>query len=212
METAGPPDPFPIRTAEFITSAPKPSVFPLPQRPEIAFVGRSNVGKSSLMNCLLGRKSLVKTSSTPGKTRALNFFLVNEEFFFVDMPGYGYAKVSKQLRHSWKGLIEGYLLKRPVLVLTVLLVDARHPPTGDDQAMVAWLLTHGIPTMIVQTKVDKIPKSRRERQRLEALRLLQVPEESLLPFSSVTRQGRPELLSVIAGVIEAAAPRDEGVG
>ncbi|MEM5788274.1 MAG: ribosome biogenesis GTP-binding protein YihA/YsxC, partial [Syntrophobacteraceae bacterium] len=133
------PDPFVVRSAEFITSAVHPKQYPDGHLPEIAFAGRSNVGKSSLINCLLQRKKLVRTSRTPGRTQLINFFLINETFRFVDLPGYGYAKVAQSVRASWGPMIETYLAGRQNLKGVIQIMDLRHPPTPDDLSLWAWL-------------------------------------------------------------------------
>lgn len=190
-----------VKSAEFVLSAPKLSVMPEATHPELAFVGRSNVGKSSLMNMLLGRKNLVKTSSTPGKTQALNYFLINNDLYLVDMPGYGYAKVPLKTRDKWRPLAEGYLLKRATLALVVALVDARHPPTKDDMAMLDWLLTNQVPTIVALTKIDKIPKTKRAKHVNQALETLAIDRENLIPCSAVERFGKKEIWAVAEDAI-----------
>jgi GTP-binding protein len=153
------------RRATFITSAAKPAQFPAEELPEIAFAGRSNVGKSSLINTLVGVDKLARTSSTPGRTRLLNWFRVEHEggaVAFVDLPGYGYAKVSKDLREAWRPLIESYLGKRQVLRACVVLVDARRGARDEEAALIEWLQASGIAVIAVLTKGDKLPKSRRK--------------------------------------------------
>ncbi len=149
-----------IRKAQLHLKASKPREFPDENLPEVAFLGRSNVGKSSVINVYLGRKNLAKTSSTPGKTKALFFYLVNDAFYLVDLPGYGYARVSKSMRDDWGELIESYLYDRKQLKGLVHIVDIRHPPTEDDQQMTAWLLYHHYPFITVATKADKIARGR----------------------------------------------------
>ena len=145
-----------VRNATFVVSAVHPSQFPRDEGAEIAFSGRSNVGKSSLINALLSQKGLAKTSSTPGKTRQINYFRINEAFYFVDLPGYGYAKAPKRERANWGRLVEPYLKKRETLLGLVQLIDARHDPTESDLQMVAWLSAYGLPFLIVLTKSDKL--------------------------------------------------------
>lgn len=149
-----------ISSAEYIISAANPSQFPKDDFPELALVGRSNVGKSSLINRLVGRRSLARTSSTPGKTRLLNFYLINRIWYWVDLPGYGYARVSRSMRQEWKGLIEGYLKNRPQLRGVVQLLDIRHPPSDNDKQMFEWLRHWGLPVVLVATKADKITRGR----------------------------------------------------
>src|SRR5574341_2518312 len=147
-----------VETAGFLVSAGRPEQFPGGGRPEIAFAGRSNVGKSSLINRLLGRRNLARTSGTPGRTRTINFYEVNERFLFVDLPGYGYAKVSRALKDAWWGLVEGYLSRRVQLRGVIHIVDARHAPTAQDRELQAFLGAAGVPSLVVLTKADKVPR------------------------------------------------------
>jgi GTP-binding protein len=148
-----------VTSSEIVISAVKPAQYPAENLPEIALAGRSNVGKSSFINKMLARKSLARTSSKPGKTQTLNFYIINEVLHFVDVPGYGYAKVSKKEREIWGKMIETYMTTREQLRAVVLLIDVRHPPTKDDVLMYGFLKHYDIPAIIVATKVDKIPKS-----------------------------------------------------
>ena len=147
-----------IRSAEFILSASSPWQFPSPTLPEIAFAGRSNVGKSTLINSLLNRKKLVKTSSTPGKTQLINFFKINDKFHFVDLPGYGFAKVPETVRQQWQRLIEAYLQERESLRNVVLIIDSRHGPTSQDRQLKEWLDYYDRPVLIVASKIDKLKR------------------------------------------------------
>ncbi len=147
-----------IKQSEFTISAVKPEQYPTDNRVEFAFVGRSNVGKSSLINTLTNRRKLVKVSGTPGKTRLINFFIINNEFYFVDLPGYGYAKVSKSEKATWGQMMEKYLVNRPQLKKVVLLVDSRHKPTNDDISMYEWIKHYGYGVVVVATKKDKLTK------------------------------------------------------
>ncbi len=147
-----------IRSAEFILSASKAGQFPTPSLPEIAFAGRSNVGKSTLINSLLNRKKLVKTSATPGKTQLINFFRINDEFHFVDLPGYGFAKVPGSVRLKWKDLVEDYLRERETLRNVVLIIDCRHNPTVQDRQLMEWLQHYQRPALIVASKIDKLKR------------------------------------------------------
>ena len=187
-----------ITSAEFITSAVGPSGYPDDRRPEIAFLGRSNVGKSSLINSLLNRRKLAQTSRTPGKTRTLNFFLVNGDFFFVDLPGYGYARISRARQAEWGKVIEGYLSQRTLLCACVLLVDLRHPPSPLDCQMKSWLDHYRRPTVIVGTKADKIGVAAR-RKNLETLRReLPVNDtQPLIAFSARAGIGKAQLWTTI---------------
>jgi len=167
----------------------------------VAFAGRSNVGKSSLINALLRRKKAARVSNTPGRTREINFFGVNEQFVLADLPGYGYARVSKERRDAWRPLIEGYLRKSPGLRGVVQLLDARRDPTEDDLQMLEFLAYERTPTIVVATKVDKLPKTGRA-SRIEALAAdAGVELEQLIPFSAVTGEGRDELAEAIVALV-----------
>ena len=168
------------------------SLPPLPATgfPEIAFAGRSNVGKSSLINSLLGRHRLAKTSTTPGKTRTLNYYLVNRAFYFVDLPGYGYARVSREERLGWQLLLEPYLLDRHPLCGVVQLIDLRHEPMDSDRELWEWLGYHDRPALIVLTKADKLPRGKAQASFSRARRILNVDERRMVMFSARTHQGR----------------------
>jgi GTP-binding protein len=196
-----------VTKAEFVTSAARLSQAPPPSLPEVAFAGRSNVGKSSLINTLVMRKGLVKTSSTPGKTRMLNFFEVNEEYGFVDLPGYGFAKGSKGQRAGWGPLIEGYLMERPTLRAVVLIMDVRHEPFPADLQLAEWLDHQGLPTIFVATKADKLGRARQAEQRKKMAEALGFATEEIILFSAKTRHGRPQLWRAIKA---ACAEGDEG--
>jgi GTP-binding protein len=177
---------------------------PASTRPEVAIAGRSNVGKSSLINKLLRRKGFARVSHTPGRTREIHFFGVNQAFTVVDLPGYGYARISKDRRAEWVVLIEGYLRDSPVLAGLVQLLDVRRDPTPEDQTMLGLLSDIGVPTLFVATKVDKMkPTELRERLSVMA-RGTGVPVEDWIPFSSVTGQGRDELAGAIASLVSEA--------
>lgn len=179
--------------------------FPEETLPEIAFVGKSNVGKSSLINSLLGRKSLARTSSAPGKTRTINWYEVDERLFFVDLPGYGYAKVSKAEQMKWGKVIEHYLHHRQSLRLVLLLVDSRHAPGEGDRMMMDWLQYYNVPTLVVATKSDKINRSQHERQKKIIREALGIDKEDILLYSSETKVGRDEVWSRIADLIQTDA-------
>jgi GTP-binding protein len=176
-----------VTSAKFVAAAQAPDSFPKDRRPEVVFIGRSNVGKSSLINSLLGVKGLARTSSTPGRTQSINFFLINDEFYFVDLPGYGYAKTSKENRRAWGKLIEKYLAEREQLVLSILIVDARHEPSPLDLQMKSWLQHYGIPHLVVSTKVDKLSSNERRKSRRREEQALDT--ERVIPYSSMTREG-----------------------
>jgi len=185
-----------IKQSEFITSAVKREQYPLDNRVEVAFVGRSNVGKSSIINSLTNRKKLAKVSGTPGKTRLVNFFLINNDFYLVDLPGYGYENVSKSEKDSWGKTVETYLTDREQLKRVVLLVDSRHKPTGDDIMMNEWFKHFGYDVTVVATKSDKLTKnelSKSEKVIKETLKLSGT--DKLYFFSSLNRIGTDELIN-----------------
>jgi GTP-binding protein len=192
-----------IRVVEFAASLYVPGE-PVPEAlPQVAFSGRSNVGKSSLVNVLLlrTRKKLARVSGEPGKTQSLNFYRVNDHFFLVDLPGFGYAKVSAKVRASWKTLIEQYLEGERMLRGVVHLVDARHDPTATDRQMVSYLAERKLPTLVVLTKMDKLKKAQRKTAIATAMEQLGLDDEQLLPFSSKTGEGREELLSALESLV-----------
>ena len=181
------------------TTATAPSQFPTGTRTEVAFVGRSNVGKSSMINTMLGRKSLVRTSQSPGKTRTINFFEVEDDWYFVDLPGYGYAKVSRSETEKWGAMIEGYLKNRPQLAALVLLLDIRHEPTANDKMLYEWCRYYELPLVLVATKSDKIKRSQLQKQLAILKRGMGGADvtEAIIPFSSFDRTGREELWRVL---------------
>ncbi|HNT89755.1 MAG TPA: ribosome biogenesis GTP-binding protein YihA/YsxC [Candidatus Hydrogenedentes bacterium] len=187
-----------IETVKFVRSVWRAEDHPRDGRPEIAFVGRSNVGKSTLLNALLNRKALAKTSTTPGKTQAINYFNVNDKFYFVDLPGYGFAKVPKQLKEQWLRVMTQYLLERAALRLVVALVDARHEVSPKDVDVLHLLEDAERPTLIVATKIDKLSRGRR-KQHLDRIRSgLGLDDDALIvPFSGLTREGAREVWRVI---------------
>jgi GTP-binding protein len=195
-------DPLVIKKLEFLGGMETVTGWrPPTSLPEITFSGRSNVGKSSLINVLVRRKKLARVSNTPGRTRQINFFEVNGTFVLVDLPGYGYARVSKERQAEWRPLIEGYLRGSSLLRGVVQLLDARHTPSDEDLQMLDFLSTLGTPTIIAATKIDKLPKAQRA-SRVDKLALeAGVEVEQIIPFSAVTGEGRDELAQAIVDVL-----------
>lgn len=188
-----------ITSAEFVKSAFEKKQWPRDDRPEIAFLGRSNVGKSSLINSLLQRKGLARTSNTPGRTQSINFFLINAAFYFADLPGYGFAKVSKSIRADWGIMAEEYLSDRHQLALCVQLIDARHKPTALDIQLNEWLEHHEKPHVAVATKSDKLSKNDLPGSLKTARSLLRGAE--IVAYSSTTGRGRDEVWAAISEAI-----------
>ncbi|BBO90462.1 ribosome biogenesis GTP-binding protein YihA/YsxC [Desulfosarcina ovata] len=189
-----------VKSAEFVTSAVKPTQYPEALLPEVAFAGRSNVGKSSLINTLVNRKRLVKTSSTPGRTQLINFFTVNQNLSLVDLPGYGYARVPESVRRHWGPMIETYLKGRETLRAVVLILDIRRIPGIEEQNFIDWLSLYGRAAILVLTKADKLSKSAQKKQRRAIAGALNVDETALTLFSAKTRQGLPQVWSAIERV------------
>jgi GTP-binding protein len=188
-----------VSSAEFVKSAFKESDWPLDSKPEVAFLGRSNVGKSSLINSLLMVRGLARTSSTPGRTQSLNFFLINERFRFVDLPGFGYARVPQNIRASWGDMATGYLANRSQLVLSIHIVDSRHEPTKQDLQLHEWLEHSNKPRLIVATKSDKLSNNEL-RKNLEHIRQV-LTDGSVMAYSAKTGRGRDELWRAIKTAI-----------
>lgn len=186
-----------IKSAAFVKSAVKPPQYPSPNVSEIAFAGRSNVGKSSLINALLGRKKLVKTSSTPGRTQTINFFVVNDRFYFADLPGYGYAKVPPAVKSKWGPMVETYLKTRESLRAVVVILDIRRLPNQADHALLDWLSHYRISQIVVLTKIDKLKKGKQVLQRARIAEELLVETSSLIPFSATTGTGKRRLWKAI---------------
>jgi GTP-binding protein len=180
---------------------------PEPKLPEVAFAGRSNVGKSSLLNQLVRRKRFARVSNTPGRTREINFFVVNQQFVLVDLPGYGYARISKEKRAEWRPLIEGYLRNSPELRGIVQLLDVRHDPTRDDEQMLTFLAELGVPTLFALTKIDKLGATKRAERVRTLVDALGAGEEQVIPFSAVTGEGRDELAAAVVALLEQPAWR-----
>ncbi len=183
-----------IQNVELTISAVSPAQYPKEGFPEIALSGRSNVGKSSLINTLINRKGLARTSSQPGKTQTLNFYNIESELYFVDVPGYGYAKVSKKDREKWGQMIERYFSDRPVLRGVISLVDGRHEPTELDCQMIDFLHYYDLPILVCATKMDKIPRGKWNRTESQIRKRLALnPQDEIVLFSSVTRAGKEEV-------------------
>ncbi|MDP6041841.1 MAG: ribosome biogenesis GTP-binding protein YihA/YsxC [Candidatus Latescibacteria bacterium] len=192
-----------FQSAEFVTSVGFLKQLPRDGFPEIAFAGRSNVGKSSLLNKLFNRKNLAKTSGTPGKTRTLNYYRVNDAHYFVDLPGYGYAKRSQQERQQWGELIEGYVQDRDALVGFVQLIDARHDPTRDDLQMLDWLVHTKKPFVVVATKADKLSGNKLVKRLNLTRRMLELHGDGdVVPFSAVTGRGKEDVWRWIGEVLD----------
>ena len=189
-----------ISSARFVKSAKQANDFPKDQKPEIAFCGRSNSGKSSLLNALTNSHGLARTSSSPGRTQLINFFLVDGQTYYVDLPGYGYAKVPKGIRDTWGEMIESYLRNREPLKLAIMLVDSRIPPTDSDQTMKEWLDHFGIPNLVVLTKTDKISRNELTKALRTCAQTLQTKE--IIAFSAITGFGKDTVLRKIRDVID----------
>jgi GTP-binding protein len=189
-----------VKSAEFVTSAVKPDQYPPPEFPEVAFAGRSNVGKSSLINKLVNRKRLVKTSATPGRTQLINFFTVNGDLSLVDLPGYGYAKVPHAVKKNWGPMVEAYLSVRSCLKAVVLLMDLRRTPRAEELNLIEWLRHYRIPMILVLTKADKLSKTKQKKQCLIAAESLGIEADDLPLFSAKTGMGRDNLWALIEQV------------
>lgn len=192
-----------IKKAELETVCGVTSRLPKNRQPEFAFAGKSNVGKSSLINGLMNRKSLARTSSQPGKTQTINFYHVNDQFYLVDLPGYGYTKIAVEVKASWGKMIEGYLHGSDVLQCVFLLVDIRHEPSDNDKIMYDWIIRNGFRPVVIATKLDKINRSQIQKQ-VKLLRqgLGMKEDDILIPFSAETKQGREEIWELIERTIE----------
>lgn len=178
------------------------STIPQNDKIEIAFAGKSNVGKSSLINALMNRKSYARTSAQPGKTQTINFYNINEELYFVDLPGYGYAKVSEEIKAKWGKMIERYLRKSEQLRAVLLLIDIRHEPSGNDKQMYEWILSNGYHPIIIATKLDKINRSQVQKHVKMIKTKLEVEKGTIvIPFSAQTKQGREEIYELLDGFL-----------
>lgn len=186
---------------EFVLSAVKKSTFVRDGRPQVTFAGRSNVGKSSVINRLVNRKNFARVGATPGKTSQINYFLIDKQIYFTDLPGYGYAKVSKDERDRWGQLMEDYFQEEGLITVGVLIVDARHKPTADDVTMCDWFKGTGCPMIVVANKLDKLKKSEVESNMQRIWETLELDEEDILiPFSAEKGTGKTELLAAIAEI------------
>lgn len=202
-------DPLVIRSLDFMGGMAEVGGWrPDAVLPEVAFAGRSNVGKSSLLNRLVRRKAFARVSKTPGRTREINFFRVNNEFVFADLPGYGYARISREKSSTWGPMIESYLRRSPTLRGVVQLLDIRHDPTDEDRTMLDFLADVGVPVMLVATKTDKLSKGAIDARITELGKWLDVPEEQIIPFSATTGAGRDELAEAIVSLLTAPAADD----
>lgn len=191
-----------IKSVELETVCGITSKLPENDFPEIAFSGKSNVGKSSLINGLINRKSLARTSSQPGKTQTINFYNVNKNLYFVDLPGYGYAKVSKGIQEKWGDMIEGYLRTSKQLKAVFLLIDIRHEPSVNDKAMYDWIVYNGFNPIIIATKLDKIKRSQIQKNVSLIRKGLDVrPGTNIIPYSALTKQGRDEIWEIINALV-----------
>lgn len=193
-----------IHSSEFIISAVGPKQYPEGNQPEIALAGRSNVGKSSLINRLINRKNLARTSAKPGKTQTLNYYHINKEFYFVDLPGYGFARVPKSVKDQWSKFVEQYLSKRQQLQVVLQLVDLRHPPSKEDIAMFDWLGHFDIPRIVVATKADKVSRGQWQKHLKIIREDMKVPKDDvpLILFSSETGLGKEELWELLESFIQ----------
>ncbi len=202
-----------LNKARYESTAVKPDQYPNESIPEIALVGRSNVGKSTIINTLLNRRGIARVSSEPGKTRGINFYNIDDELYFVDLPGYGYAKVSKEEKARWGKMIETYLNSRRQLEMAVLLVDIRHAPTGDDVIMYKWITGRGLRHLVIATKADKISRGQVHSRIQEIRKVLGLTQEDkVIAYSSETRQGKDDIWAAIRAVISDKGNTDSVVG
>jgi GTP-binding protein len=199
-----------IKSASLETVCGITSVLPLNEKPEIAFAGKSNVGKSSLINALMNRKSLARTSGQPGKTQTINFYNINDELYYVDLPGYGYAKVAEAVKEKWGKMIERYLKSSTQLKIVFLLLDIRHEPSANDKSMYDWIVYQGFHPIIIATKLDKINRSQKDKQ-IKIIRegLEVIPGTQILPFSSLSKQGREEIWDCIESICELGSETEQ---
>lgn len=194
-----------IRNVELETVCGITSTLPENTLPEFAFAGKSNVGKSSLINALMNRKALARTSSQPGKTQTINFYNINDAFYYVDLPGYGYARVAVEVKQKWGKMIERYLKKSAMLRCVFLLIDIRHEPSANDRMMYDWIVSNGYHPIIVATKMDKLKRSQIQKHVKMVREGLGMGKDGIvIPFSAETKQGREEIWELIEGMMEAS--------
>ena len=191
-----------IKNASLDTVCGVTSKLPKNTMPEIAFAGKSNVGKSSLINSLMNRKSLARTSAQPGKTQTINYYNVNSQIYLVDLPGYGYTKIAKEVKDKWGKLVERYLYSSEALQVVFLLVDIRHAPSENDKKMYRWIVSNGYDPVVIATKLDKLKRSQIQKHVKQVREGLMLPKETrLIPFSATTKQGREEIWEIMEAVI-----------
>nr|WP_288975725.1 ribosome biogenesis GTP-binding protein YihA/YsxC [uncultured Shuttleworthia sp.] len=199
-----------IRSVELETVAGVTSALPKNQLPEVAFAGRSNVGKSSLINALMNRKAYARTSSQPGKTQTINYYRINDQIYCVDLPGYGFARVSREEKEAWGKMIEKYLVTSEQLAAVFLLLDIRHRPNANDKQMFDWIQYMGYQAIVIATKADKIKRSQIPGQLRQMKEELKADEDTIIiPFSALTKQGREDIWDLMDQVIENAAGNEE---
>jgi GTP-binding protein len=191
-----------VISAEYVKSALTPKDYPKEPFPEVAFAGRSNVGKSSLINALLNKKNLARISSTPGKTQTINFFKVNQNLFFVDLPGYGFAHVPIEVRKRWRPMVEEFLKEDSRLKLVILIIDARRDPNPEDATLLEWFRHYTLPFLVVMTKVDKVSRNEAGKRKHELIRFFGLTEDKIIPFSAVTGEGRERIWKRIEEAIQ----------
>ncbi len=199
-----------IRNVSLETVCGITSKLPENTKPEVAFAGKSNVGKSSLINALMNRKSLARTSAQPGKTQTINFYNINDDIYYVDLPGYGYAQANEKVKAQWGKMIEDYLHQSKQLKTVFLLIDIRHKPSENDCIMYDWISSHGYKPVIIATKLDKINRSQVQKQLKLIRETLQVEKGTIMiPFSAATKQGREEIYEIVDAIIEEASVEEE---
>ncbi|OPY90409.1 MAG: putative GTP-binding protein EngB [Syntrophaceae bacterium PtaU1.Bin231] len=194
-----------VTSARFVKSAVAPAHYPEERLPEVAFAGKSNVGKSSLINALANRRGLAQTSSTPGRTRLINFFTLNDRISFVDLPGYGFARVPAELKKSWGPMVEAYLRNRRVLRLVVVILDVRREPSEGDLSLLGWLSHHGLSHIVVLTKIDKVSMNELTKRKKSVREMLGIEDDRIFPFSAVTRQGKDRIWNAITASVSGEA-------